>query len=340
MLIVARHIKSNTSAPQGVIAVAIELNDEFLNNLVIGTHYGIDFHSKATDAQKEIAHDAIPLHTALDNGSMDDIDLYVQLKSHDELDAIAKTRTNLLMGFIILFIPFGILTHSIIFRYLKHYNTFMELLFDFNETKISVESFTNTVKKMMAGNTSSEVKKISALFLKIVQKMSETQAHFLELSHTDALTTIANRRRLDDVLEMKLKEASRGVSLSIILIDIDMFKKINDTYGHDTGDAILQEFALILKNSIRQTDSVGRWGGEEFLMILPMTNNKGAIELANVVQEKIDAFRFILDIHLTASFGIATYKTHDTERSLCKRADDALYRAKHLGRNRIENETA
>jgi len=342
MLIVARRIKNDSSTPGGVIAVAVSLNSEFLSNLILGTHMGVEFHSNQTDFINHtsfVLHDAIALHESLDKGSLDAAGLYLVLKSHNELDAIVDTRMNLLLGFLILFIPFGFMIHMIIYRYLKHYNTFMQLLFDFYENKISVDAFTQTVKRMLESKTSSEVKKISALFLKIVQKMSDSQEHFAYLSQTDVLTTIANRRKLDDVLEIKVKEAARGLPLSVILIDIDRFKKINDTYGHDTGDTILKQFALILKNSVRQIDSVGRWGGEEFLLILPTTNNEGALRLANTIREKIESSSFILDIHVTASLGIATYHENDTERSLIKRVDDALYRAKHLGRNRSENET-
>lgn len=340
MLIVSKRMTNSGNTSQGIIAIGVHLNSDFFNNLVLGTHMGIDYNSTphALDTTSSIQYQTISLHESLDKGGIENIGLYIVLKSHDELDAIVTTRRDLLIGFLILFIPFGILIYSIIFRYLKHYNTFMHLLFDFYENKIHIDAFTQTVKRMVEGNTSSEIKKISNLFLKIVQKMNNTKEHFVNLSETDVLTTIANRRKLDDVLEIKVKEAERGVSLSIILIDIDKFKKINDTYGHDIGDTILQEFASILQNSIRQTDSVGRWGGEEFLLILPTTQNEGALALASTIREKIESFHFTLDISVTASLGVATYHAEDTERNLIKRADDALYRAKHLGRNRIENE--
>lgn len=341
MLIVAKRVKLNNSTTQGVIAIGVILKNDFFSNLVLGTHMGIDYHLKNPPFIKNdsfIPYEVISLHESLDKGSIDNIGMYLLLKSHDELDAIVATRRNLLIGFLVLFIPFGILIYSIVFRYLKHYNTFMHLLFDFYENKIHIDAFTQTVKRMVEGNTSSEIKKISNLFLKIVQKMNNTKEHFVNLSETDVLTTIANRRKIDDILEIKVKEAARGLFLSIILIDIDKFKKINDTYGHDIGDIILQEFASILQNSIRQTDSVGRWGGEEFLLILPTTHNEGALALANTIREKIESFHFTLDISVTASLGVASYNLEDTERNIIKRADDALYRAKHLGRNRIENE--
>jgi len=341
MLIVSRRMNTNGNTHQGVVAIGIRLESEFFNNLALGTHMVVDYSSTSYAHEctiTSVPHNTVSLHEALDKGGIDNMGIYVVLKSHDELDAIVSTRMNLLVGFLILFIPFGILINVVIFRYLHHFNTFMQLLFDFYENKLSVDAFTQTVKKMAEGKTSSEIKKISALFLKIVQKMSDTQEHFLQLSQTDVLTTIANRRKLDDILEMKVKEAARGIDLSVILIDIDTFKKVNDTYGHDIGDVILQQFALILKESIRQTDSVGRWGGEEFLLILPLTNNEGAIGLANTLRKKIEIFPFSHAIPLTASLGIASFHADDNERSLIKRADDALYRAKHLGRNRVENE--
>lgn len=334
MLIVAKRIEYDAQKSKGVLVAALRLHHDFLNNLALGTHMGVTFGPTQNAPTQEV----ISLHESLDTGGMGTVGLYVLLTSHNEIDAISNTRINLLLGFLVLFIPSALLVYSIVFRYLKHYNTFIQLLFDFYETKISMDTFLVSIKKMTEGKASLEIKKISALFLKIVQKMSHTQDHFLHLSQTDTLTSIANRRKLDDLLELKIQEASRGLLLSIIIIDIDLFKKTNDTYGHDTGDIILQEFAHILKNSIRQTDSVGRWGGEEFLLILPMTNNAGALEVAHALREKIESFRFILDIRITASLGLATYQNNDSERTLLKRADDALYRAKHLGRNRIENE--
>lgn len=341
MLIVAARTKNHHGSFSGVIAIGLALNDEFYNNLALGTHMGIlekSFNelSKETDLS---SFKPIPFNEISHIAHYNDTTLFMVLKTQKELDTLVDMRTNLLIGFLIVFIFFVILVNAMVFRYLRHYNTLTDLLFDFYENKISIDHFVTTIKKtILVEKTCTEINKMGELFLKIVQKMSAAQDHFQRLSQTDELTKIANRRKLDDMLELKLKEARRGVSLSIIVLDIDDFKKINDTYGHDIGDVILQQFASILQENIRETDIVGRWGGEEFLMILPTTANAGAVSLADALRVKIESYQYTLGIKVTASFGVATYQSDDTERSLIKRVDDALYRAKNLGKNRVENE--
>ena len=115
----------------------------------------------------------------------------------------------------------------------------------------------------------------------------------------------------------------------------DFLKRINDTYGHLIGDAILKEFAAILKENVRNTDYVGRWGGEEFMIISPQTDQSGALSLAEHLKSKIAEFHFTTIGKKTASFGIATCTEEDDIQSLIDNADKALYRAKENGRNQV-----
>lgn len=119
------------------------------------------------------------------------------------------------------------------------------------------------------------------------------------------------------------------------MLDLDKFKSVNDTYGHQAGDEVLKELALILKTNVRESDIVGRWGGEEFIIIAPNTNMEDAVKLAEKLREKISEFKFSFAGHKTGSFGVATYRVGDDEKSLIKRADDALYHAKESGRNKV-----
>jgi diguanylate cyclase (GGDEF)-like protein len=123
--------------------------------------------------------------------------------------------------------------------------------------------------------------------------------------------------------------------LSIILLDIDKFKEVNDTYGHKVGDIILEEFATILKTHIRTTDFIGRWGGEEFLIICPETTIEGAEALANNLRKVIEEHLFPIIVWKTASFGVTEYIPEEELNAVMKRADDALYNAKKLGRNKV-----
>lgn len=162
-----------------------------------------------------------------------------------------------------------------------------------------------------------------------------------KLSVTDKLTGVFNRIKLDSVLENEVRRAERYEgALSLIILDIDHFKTINDTYGHQTGDSVLAEFANLLKSSVRVTDTVGRWGGEEFLIICPETDGKGVFHMAESIREKIEAHNFETAGRVTASLGTATYRSKEKEKDMISRADKGLYEAKKSGRNRtvtVEN---
>lgn len=117
---------------------------------------------------------------------------------------------------------------------------------------------------------------------------------------------------VDSVLEDNIKLANRyDGEFGLILIDIDFFKNVNDTYGHQVGDTVLREFANILKSSVRETDAVGRWGGEEFLIVCQKTDLEGTITLAQGLREKIQDYKFASIEQLTASFGVSVFKAED-----------------------------
>lgn len=156
------------------------------------------------------------------------------------------------------------------------------------------------------------------------------------LSITDKLTGLYNRVKLDSALAFELYRTNRtSDQLSIVLIDIDHFKYINDSYGHLVGDKVLQHIATILKNSVRSLDIVGRWGGEEFLIISPATHLDGGYALASKIRTNIENSN-INGIKITASLGVACFNNGELAEEFIKRADDALYSAKNKGRNRVE----
>lgn len=156
------------------------------------------------------------------------------------------------------------------------------------------------------------------------------------LASTDKLTQIHNRVRIDELLELQIQKAQKlNIPFAIALLDIDLFKNINDKYGHQVGDKVLSEIAEILKDSIRQTDSVGRWGGEEFLIILPGISSKNLFKIVDSLRLKIKNHLFTKAITSTASFGCSTYMQGDKIQTIVKRADDGLYMAKRSGRDKV-----
>ena len=167
--------------------------------------------------------------------------------------------------------------------------------------------------------------------------LEEKNRQLERLSSTDGLTQISNRVKLDEQFREQLQHAQRyDTPFSILLCDVDFFKRINDTYGHQSGDQVLIEMAALLKRGMRQTDHVGRWGGEEFLVILPETALEDALALAERLRVTIAAHDFPgCSTSVTISAGLSGYRTGDTQDAMVERADQALYRAKSEGRNRV-----
>lgn len=157
-----------------------------------------------------------------------------------------------------------------------------------------------------------------------------------KISQTDKLTQINNRVKLDDVLDMELARSNRYKnSFSVILLDIDKFKSVNDTYGHQVGDTVLVQTAQLLSKHLRKTDTLGRWGGEEFMIICSQTDEKGALNLAEALRSAMEKFEFDIVKNKTASFGVSEYKIGEDIDELLKRCDDALYQSKENGRNKV-----
>jgi len=169
------------------------------------------------------------------------------------------------------------------------------------------------------------------------KELEEKNKELEILSVTDKLTNIYNRIKLDEVMLEQINRAQRYDEIfSIIILDVDYFKKVNDVYGHQVGDKTLVEISKILQKNTRKSDTVGRWGGEEFMIICPHTDLKGVKDLANHIRAEIENHNFPVIKTKTASFGISIYKKGDSLEKLIKRADEALYLAKSKGRNRVE----
>ncbi|QJT07485.1 sensor domain-containing diguanylate cyclase [Oceanidesulfovibrio marinus] len=172
-------------------------------------------------------------------------------------------------------------------------------------------------------------------------EQKEAEKELQRLATTDSLTGLANRRHFFDGCRKEIERHKRyGVAVSLLMLDVDLFKKINDTWGHDTGDRVLKEVAAHMLLTLRDVDLCGRIGGEEFAVLLPETDLQGAAEAAERVRASLENICFILEegarVCVTASLGVAEMGgSEDTLQELIKRADDALYEAKETGRNKV-----
>jgi two-component system cell cycle response regulator len=179
------------------------------------------------------------------------------------------------------------------------------------------------------------------------ERLRDNVQYSMELAVTDPLTNLFNRRYMEShVGTLVERSAARGKPLSVLILDIDYFKSINDTYGHDAGDDVLREFADRLKASIRGIDLACRYGGEEFVVVMPDTDVGIAALVAERIRRRIAGAAFPIDqgrrtIEVTISVGIAgRLGTQDNASQMLKRADEALYRAKRDGRNRVVADAA
>lgn len=169
------------------------------------------------------------------------------------------------------------------------------------------------------------------------RRLQTLNAELERQATTDSLTGTYNRAKFNAALLAEIDRAKRyGSSFAMIILDVDYFKRVNDTWGHQTGDHVLVNLARLTRETIRKSDTLARWGGEEFVILLPMTELDGTVNFARRVQEALAKFNWDPVPAVTCSFGVTAYVAGDTLESIVHRADQALYAAKELGRNRVE----
>ncbi|HKJ70296.1 MAG TPA: GGDEF domain-containing protein, partial [Gammaproteobacteria bacterium] len=169
-----------------------------------------------------------------------------------------------------------------------------------------------------------------------VTERKAREAELERLATTDPLTGSVNRRKLYDLLDHQLHQRRRyGTPVSLVVVDIDFFKEVNDRHGHEVGDRVLLEFARAIRGALREPDVLARTGGEEFVILASQTDRDGALSITRKVAETVRALRVEGAEAITASFGVAEAGLSEERDELLRRADQALYRAKEGGRNRI-----
>lgn len=171
---------------------------------------------------------------------------------------------------------------------------------------------------------------------RLVAKHYEQYLEIKHISEHDYLTGIYNRQTITEELSREINRSERyGSTFSIILVDVDSFKATNDEFGHIAGDRLLVEISDLMRRTVRASDAIGRWGGEEFMVVCPQTDASGAFQLAETLRRVIECREFSNVGYKTVSVGVAEYQADDDEVDIVGRADKGLYAAKNEGRNRI-----
>ncbi len=191
-----------------------------------------------------------------------------------------------------------------------------------------------------------EIKLLENLLCSLIYPLKNAMLynHALKMAHTDPLTKTNNKAALGDSLQREITLSQRNSrDLSLIFFDIDHFKQVNDTHGHECGDLVLASAANCIKEALRGSDIVFRYGGEEFIILLSDTDIAGAKIISERIRSKIEGHTVaygMKTLKVTASLGISTLRENDTPESLTKRADEAMYLAKAKGRNQVKAELA
>ncbi|HWA40692.1 MAG TPA: diguanylate cyclase, partial [Gemmatimonadales bacterium] len=187
-----------------------------------------------------------------------------------------------------------------------------------------------------------EVSQLTGVFNDMVRRLREGRLELERLSVTDGLTGLPNRRHLDTEMEREVPRHERYKrTLAVLMLDVDRFKALNDTHGHPAGDAVLRQLARVLEGNTRKGDTVARFGGEEFVILLPETPAAGALHLAEKIRTAVEGHAFTIDeqgttVPVTVSIGLARFPEHGrSSEAIIAAADQALYRSKQGGRNRV-----
>lgn len=208
----------------------------------------------------------------------------------------------------------------------------------------SKEFENNEFETVYTWNKSDEINLLGQSFekarlsiLELIGKLKYKNSELEKLYATDQLTSLFNRYKLNEVLEKEviLKHKNPDYQFGIILLDLDHFKRVNDVFGHPVGDTVLKSISAILKDSLRASDIAGRWGGEEFMLIIPQARPELLEQLAQRIRASIESHSFNEIDSITASFGTTLYLDAENIQTCIVRADNALYQAKEEGRNRV-----
>lgn len=248
-----------------------------------------------------------------------DIDHY--LKALEDIPVVSRERIDHLMSFFVLF--FNLLTR----------------IGAENQQRRRAEQETLKAKEQLEVRVEERTRELNRALIEVgdlAAQLNESLQQVAHLAVTDTLTETYNRRKFDEMVVHEHQRAAQGQApFSLIMFDIDHFKRVNDRFGHSVGDLVLQQLSRLIRGLIRQGDLLIRWGGEEFLILLPTTQLEEAGPFAERIRQEVEKEQFKGAGSVTISLGVAQLRKNDSTDALLKRVDNALYLAKQQGRNRV-----
>lgn len=350
-IIIMNKVKRYGESEIGYVVVAANINKKFLESITKGSDASLRYSSFINTGIMSEDFDALSYSELIDlpinSNSIKNAKFQIDIKESPRLIKLYNIKNNTLIITIALLIILPLITHKLISNYLHPYSRILDAIRDFADHKTDLSDL-QIICNREGEKKNNEFSKIAAAIGSMAQKVNtsvddlrKARNEMEKLATIDALTGIYNRMYLEKILDREHKRVDRYESeLSIIMVDIDFFKRINDTHGHLTGDAVLIKFAETIKDNVRDTDIVGRWGGEEFLIISPEININQAENLSNKIRNIVEHLSFPESEKITSSFGVAQYKKGESITKTISRADKALYKAKELGRNQVVTDYA
>lgn len=346
-MVSSRAIRKYNDTPVGVVAVTQSITPRMLKSFVTDSNLVLLYAGwdGVIESQQYTATPTRSLLIDLTTEGYADPGAFEVLvlpdESHGKLMKLKTSLYFMVMGISLLTL---IAMFYLLNRQLQPYRHIVDTVLAYSSGKVTLEKMQSRLQAIRA-KPSHEVRMIVDALLRMVktlasnfQRIEHYTGQLEQLASTDALTQLHNRASMDAILERETTRSTRyGSALSVILLDIDHFKSVNDTYGHEVGDQVLELVAATLRTQCREADFVGRWGGEEFLIVCPEVDARQGMHMAERLRRAVPRQVMPHGKTVTVSLGVTQFLPEDSVHALVARADKAMYTAKTEGRNRARS---